>query len=102
MITHKIKSLRIYLNKELKGDDMMMLSELGGKEIINLNNGERLGIIADSDIIVDEKTGKIMTLLVPERRLQFKFFKESDDIEIPWHTIRKIGNDMVIVELEIF
>jgi YlmC/YmxH family sporulation protein len=81
---------------------MMMLSELGGKEIVNLNNGERLGIIADSDIIVDEKTGKIITLLVPERKLQFMLFKESEDIEIPWHTIRKIGNDMVIVELEIF
>ena len=80
----------------------MMLSELGGKEIVNLNNGERLGIIADSDIIVDEKTGKIITLLVPERKLQFMLFKESEDIEIPWHTIRKIGNDMVIVELEVF
>ncbi len=35
----------------------MMLTELGGKEIVNLNNGERLGIIADSDIIVDERLG---------------------------------------------
>jgi YlmC/YmxH family sporulation protein len=80
----------------------MLLSELGGKEIVNLNNGERLGIIADSDIVVDEKTGKIITLLVPERKLQFKLFKENEDIEIPWHTIRKIGNDMIIIELEIF
>ena len=81
---------------------MMMLSELGEKEIINLNNGERLGIIADADIIVDEKTGKVITLLVPEKKLQFKLFGENENIEIPWHTIRKIGNDMVIVELEIF
>ena len=80
----------------------MMLSELGGKEIVNLNNGERLGVIADSDIIVDEKTGRIMTLLVPERKFQFKLFGESEDIEIPWHTIRKIGNDMIIIELEVF
>lgn len=78
---------------------MMMLSDLGGKEIVNLNNGERLGIIADSDIIVDEKTGKILTLIVPERKLQFKLFAENDYIEIPWHAIRKIGNDMIIIEL---
>ncbi|MCF6459889.1 YlmC/YmxH family sporulation protein [Clostridium sp. Cult3] len=77
----------------------MMLSDLGGKEIVNLNNGERLGIIADSDIIVDEKTGKILTLIVPERKLQFKLFAENDYIEIPWHAIRKIGNDMIIIEL---
>ena len=77
----------------------MMLSDLGGKEIVNLNNGERLGIIADSDIIVDEKSGKILTLIVPERKLQFKLFSENDYIEIPWHAIRKIGNDMIIIEL---
>ncbi|NMB28399.1 MAG: YlmC/YmxH family sporulation protein [Tissierellia bacterium] len=77
----------------------MMLTELGGKEIVNLNNGERLGIIADSDIVVDEKTGKILTLLIPERKLQFKIFGENYDMEIPWESIRKIGNDMVIIEL---
>ncbi|WP_236911926.1 YlmC/YmxH family sporulation protein [Clostridium sp. Cult1] len=77
----------------------IMLSELGGKEIINLNNGQRLGIIADSDIIVDKKTGKIITLLVPERKLQLRLFGENTEIEIPWDTIRKIGNDMIIVEL---
>ena len=77
----------------------MLLSELGGKELVNLNNGERLGIIADSDIIVDEKTGKIITLLVPEKKFHFKLFGISEGIEIPWHTIRKIGNDMIIVEI---
>lgn len=77
----------------------MMLTELGGKEIVNLNNGERLGIIADSDIVVDEKTGEIITLLIPERKLQFKIFGGNYDMEIPWETIRKIGNDMVIIEL---
>lgn len=77
----------------------IMLSELGGKEIINLNNGQRLGIIADSDIVVDKKTGKIITLLMPERKFQFRMFGEGTAIEIPWNTIRKIGNDMIIVEL---
>lgn len=77
----------------------MMLTELGGKEIVNLNNGERLGIIADSDIVVDEKTGKILTLLIPERKFQFKIFTDNYHMEIPWESIRKIGNDMVIIEL---
>ena len=80
----------------------MMLDELSQKEFINLNNGERLGIIADADILVDEKTGQILSFLMPERKLQFKLFGESEDIEIPWDSIRKIGNDMIIVELEDF
>lgn len=78
----------------------MHLNELGGKEIVNLNDGGRLGIIADSDIIIDEKTGKIISLLIPDRRIQFKLFGEREEIEIPWSSIRKIGNDMIIVELE--
>ena len=78
----------------------MLLSELGGKEIVNLNNGERLGIIADSDIIVDEKTGKIISLLVPERKFQFKIFGDGQEMEIPWDSIRKIGQDMIIIEVE--
>lgn len=78
----------------------MKLSELGGKEIVNLNDGGRLGIIADSDIVIDEKTGKIISLLIPDRRVQFKLFGEKEEIEIHWSCIRKIGNDMIIIELE--
>lgn len=78
----------------------LLLSELGGKEIVNLNNGERLGIIADSDIIVDEKTGKIISLLIPERRFQLKLFGNNQEFEIPWDSIRKIGQDMIIIEVD--
>lgn len=78
----------------------MRLSELGGKEIVNLNNGGRLGIVADSDLVIEEKTGKIVSLLVPERKSQFNFFGDRNEIEIPWDTVRKIGNDMIIIEAE--
>lgn len=80
----------------------MRLSELGGKEIVNLNDGGRLGIIADSDLIIDDKSGKILALLVPDRRNQLRIFSTNDrnGIEIPWSAIRKIGNDMIIIELD--
>ncbi len=79
----------------------MRLSKLGGKEIVNLNDGGRLGIIADSDLIIDEKNGKILALLVPDNRGQFKLFtSDRDEIEIPWESIKKIGNDMIIIELD--
>lgn len=78
----------------------MRLSQLGGKEIVNLNDGGRLGVIADSDLIIDEESGKILALLVPDRRTQFKLFGDRYEIEIPWDSIRKIGNDMIIIELD--
>lgn len=79
----------------------MRLSELGDKEIVNLNNGGRLGLLNDADIIFDEDTGKIMSLIAPERKLSFKLLGiESNGMEIPWSAIRKIGYDMIIVELD--
>lgn len=79
----------------------MRLMELGQKEIVNLNNGERLGIIADSDLLIDESSGRILSLLVPERRFSLRVLGlESTGIEIPWNSIRKIGYDMIIIELE--
>lgn len=79
----------------------MRLSELGDKEIINLNNGARLGLLNDADIIFDENTGEILYLIAPERRLSFKLLGlESNGMEIPWSAIRKIGYDMIIVELD--
>ncbi len=79
----------------------MRLFELGQKEIVNLNNGGRLGLIADSDFLIDEETGKIISLLVPEKRLGLRFLGlDTNGTEIPWNTIRKIGFDMVIIELD--
>lgn len=79
----------------------MRLMELGEKEIVNLNNGERLGIIGNSDFLIDEKSGEIMSLLIPERRFSFRILGlENSGIEIPWEAIRKIGHDMIIIELD--
>jgi len=79
----------------------MRLSELGEKEIINLDNGDRLGLLADADILFDEESGKIISLLVPEKRIAFRFLGiENNGLEIPWTAIRKIGYDMIIVEFD--
>lgn len=79
----------------------MRLSELGEKELINLNNGGRLGLLADADLVLDVESGKIISLIVPERRFTFRFLGiPSDGMEIPWSAIRKIGYDMIIVELD--
>lgn len=79
----------------------MRLMELGNKEIVNLNNGGRLGLVADSDLIIDEETGEIISLLVPNRKISMRILgMESQGIEIPWSAIRKVGYDMIIIELD--
>lgn len=76
------------------------LSEIGGQEIINLYDGGRLGVVADVDILIDENTGKIKTLLVPDSKGFFSFFSDKNYIEVPWEAIRKFGLDAIIIDLE--
>lgn len=78
----------------------MKLSKLGGKEIVNLNDGGRLGVLAESDLLVDDRNGKIKALLVPDFKGQFSIFYDKSYLEIPWECVKKIGNDMIIIELD--
>lgn len=78
----------------------MKFAELGGKEIVNLSDGCRLGMLAESDLLIDEKTGKIKALLVPDMKSHFSIFSEKDFLEIPWECVKKIGSDMIIIELD--
>ena len=78
----------------------MNLSELAGKEIVNLVTGERLGVIGECDIIIDESTRKILALSIPRERGFFGIRKDRGDLEIPWRNVKKIGNDMIIIEYD--
>ena len=78
----------------------MNLSEIAGKEIVNLVTGERLGVIGECDLILDETTGEIMALLIPRERGLFGLKKDRAVLEVPWRSVRKIGNDMIIIEYD--
>lgn len=75
----------------------MRLSELGGKEIIGLDTGEKMGVISDSDLVINEDNGTIQSIILPGGSF-FGFGKKRDDIVIPWSAIVKIGPDMVIIQ----
>jgi YlmC/YmxH family sporulation protein len=70
----------------------MRLSELQQKEIINISNGKRIGIIVD--VIVDT-SGNIQKLVLEEKRGR-KFSKE--EYEISWNQIVKIGDDIILID----
>lgn len=78
----------------------MNLSEIAGKEIVNLVTGERLGIIGECDLILDETTGNILALLIPQERGFFSRRRNDLFLEVPWRNVKKIGNDMIIIEHE--
>ncbi len=78
----------------------MNLSEIAGKEIVNLVTGERLGIIGECDLILDEVTGEILVLTIPRERGFFGIKKDKSVFEVPWKNVKKIGNDMIIIEYD--
>ncbi|UNC91849.1 YlmC/YmxH family sporulation protein [Candidatus Contubernalis alkaliaceticus] len=76
----------------------MYLSELEGKEIINLYDGTRLGTLGNAEVVFEPETGIIKALLLPGFQ-GFLKFQNKEDITIPWESIRKVGTDMMLVDL---
>lgn len=70
----------------------MRLSELQLKEIINIVDGKRIGIIVD---VIVETNGNIQKLVLEEKRGR-KFSKE--EYEISWNQIVKIGDDIILID----
>lgn len=75
----------------------MRLSELQSKDIINTNDGRRIGSIIDVNISEDG----CMKSLVVEKGKFFSKFSSKDEIEIKWQQVKKIGEDVILVSLDI-
>lgn len=75
----------------------MKLSDLRCKEVINACTCRRLGNI--EDIEFDEKCGKICNVIIPGQCRCFGFFGKEEEYVIPFHCVKQIGEDIVIVEL---
>lgn len=74
------------------------MSELASKEIVNLLTGERLGLVGESDLVIDETAGgAIVELILPARR---GLWGGRGAASIPWSAVRRIGPEVVLVELE--
>lgn len=71
-------------------------SELRTKEIIHIADGERLGFV--SDIEIDSSTGKVLSLSVAGAYKAFGLLGKEQDKIIPWEQIKKIGEDLVIID----
>lgn len=76
----------------------MRLSELGGKEIVDVKKAERLGVLGQTDLEIDERTGQIKALVIPSVKW-FGLKRQGGEMRVPWRQIKKIGTDMVIVDI---
>ena len=72
----------------------MLLSEIGDKEIVDISKGSMHGRLWDAEIVFDEKTGLIHSLIVPHFQGRRNHFKE--ELQLPWNSIIIIGEDIII------
>ncbi|MGI6082010.1 MAG: YlmC/YmxH family sporulation protein [Limnochordia bacterium] len=73
----------------------MRYSELMGKEIVDVSAGTRLGLVAGTDLVIDTLTGSLEALVVFRRSGWFSVH----EITVPWHGVKKVGKDMIIVDI---
>ncbi len=77
---------------------MLRASDLTQKEVINITDGKRIGLIADLE--VDLKKGKINAVIIPDAGRFMGIFGKEHEFEISWEQIKKIGEDVILVELK--
>ncbi|TWH48658.1 MULTISPECIES: YlmC/YmxH family sporulation protein [Sporomusa] len=77
----------------------MRISEMTGKEVINLGDGARLGIVGECELTFDSYSGVIGGLILPKRKTVFNFLGDNQIVIIPWEAIKRIGDEVVIVDL---
>ena len=69
------------------------------KEVININDGKRLGYV--QDVCADLETGKITSIIVPGvTNKLMSLFSSNNDIIIEWEQIHCIGDDLILVEID--
>ncbi|KUK10518.1 MAG: Sporulation protein, YlmC/YmxH family [Clostridia bacterium 41_269] len=78
----------------------MKLGELVGKDIINIHSGTRLGTVGDTDLLIDNETGHISSIIIPNRGNIFTLWGNKEHLIIPWEAVVKIGNEVILVELD--
>ena len=70
--------------------------ELRDKEVIHVCEGTRLGYV--NDLAVDLCSGRVTALIVPGPCRFLGLFGRTDDYVIPWGCIRRIGDDLILVD----
>lgn len=73
----------------------MRLSELQNKDIVNINNGTKIGKIIDVLINLE---GNMEALVVQKNKI-INVFSNNGEFEIKWNQIKKIGDDVILVNL---
>lgn len=75
---------------------MAKISDMRQKEVINIYDGRRFGFICDVEFSVED--GRVESIIVPSESKILGLVGRNEGLAIPWSCIKKIGNDIVLVD----
>ncbi|MCL5058520.1 MAG: YlmC/YmxH family sporulation protein [Actinobacteria bacterium] len=78
----------------------MRMAELAGKEIVNIYDGARLGVVGESDLVIEPGSGKITSILIPRKNNFISLWVDRQHMVLPWEAVKKIGFEVIIVDLD--
>lgn len=76
----------------------MRLCELRAREVVNVKDCKRIGYIGD--LVFDEETGQIESVVIPGSGKLGGLLGVNHEYVIPFHCIKKIGPDIVLIEIQ--
>lgn len=77
---------------------MVKLSEMKQKEVINIGNGSRIGIIYDFK--VDLENGVVTAIVIPGPGKILGVFGKDNDLVVDWNNIVRIGTDIILIDID--
>ncbi|NLY39015.1 MAG: YlmC/YmxH family sporulation protein [Firmicutes bacterium] len=77
----------------------MRLSELSRKELVDLQGGQFWGPAGKADLLIDESTGQIKSLVLAGK-YGFFGFGATEELFIPWSDVVKVGGDAIIISIK--
>lgn len=78
---------------------MPRIYDMKQKEVINSGDGIKLGFISDIEVSMEE--GKVLTIYVPGPTKMLGMFGGQKEYVIPWDAIKKIGEDIILVDIDV-
>ncbi len=76
--------------------DFMRLSDLQSKDIVNINDGKKIGRIIDASV---NDMGMIEYLSIEKAKGLNGLFNKDGETTITFKQIKKIGEDVILVDI---
>lgn len=74
------------------------LNDLKKKEVINIDNGEKIGFI--DDVEINTLTSEVLSMIIYGRRGFFGMYAKEPDIVIKCSEIKVIGTETILISAE--